>query len=66
MPGLSGEKLAQELLAIRPDLPIVLTTGFSETLQEDQLLARGVKGFIMKPFSASEIAEKIQAALKQV
>ncbi len=65
MPGLTGERLAREMLHIRPDVPIILATGFSATLQEDEVLAAGIKGFIMKPFSAGEIVEKIQAALKK-
>jgi PAS domain S-box-containing protein len=65
MPGLTGEKLAHELLRIRPDVPIILTTGFSETVREDELPAMGIRGLIMKPFSTSEIAEKIQDALKK-
>jgi len=65
MPGLTGERLAREMLHIRPDVPIILSTGFSATLQEDEVLAAGIKGFIMKPFSAGEIVEKIQAALKK-
>ena len=65
MPGLTGEKLAQEMLRIRPDLPIILATGFSATIREDEILARGIRGFVMKPFSTGEIAEKIRAALKK-
>jgi PAS domain S-box-containing protein len=65
MPGLTGENLARELLRIRPDTPIILTTGFSETVREEELPAMGIRGLIMKPFSMSEIGEKIRAALKR-
>ena len=65
MPGLTGDKLAQELLRIRPDVPIILSTGFSESVREEDLPALGIREFIMKPFSTSEIAEKIRSALKK-
>ena len=65
MPGLTGEKLAGEMLRIRADLPIILTTGFSEAVREEQIRALGIREFIMKPFSTGEIAEKIRAALKK-
>jgi PAS domain S-box-containing protein len=65
MPAMTGEKLAREILAIRPGIPIILCTGFSETVREDRIRALGIRDFIMKPFSTGEIAEKIQAALKR-
>jgi two-component system cell cycle sensor histidine kinase/response regulator CckA len=65
MPGLTGEKLARELLRIRPDVPIILSTGFSETVREEELPDMGIRGLVMKPFSMSEIAEKIRDALKK-
>jgi PAS domain S-box-containing protein len=63
MPGLTGAKLAEKMLSIRPDLPIILTTGFSDLVHEEEALAAGIRGFIMKPFSTSEIAEKIRQAM---
>ncbi len=65
MPGLSGEKLALEMLAVRPGIPIILSTGYSEAVREDEIRFLGIREFIMKPFSTGEIAEKIQAALKK-
>jgi PAS domain S-box-containing protein len=65
MPGLTGERLAQEMLRLRPGLPIILSTGFSESVREEDLPAAGIRGFIMKPFSMAEIAEKIRDVLKK-
>ena len=65
MPGLSGVKLAREMLTIRPDIPIILSTGYSEAVREEEIRSLGIREFIMKPFSTGEIAEKIQAALKR-
>jgi two-component system, cell cycle sensor histidine kinase and response regulator CckA len=64
MPGITGDRLAREMLRIRPGLPIILCTGFSEVVREDEIRRMGVKEFVMKPFSTAEIAEKIRAALK--
>lgn len=63
MPRLTGSDLARELLRIKPGLPIILCTGYSETLNEDQALAMGIRAFIMKPFSVKEIAENIRRLL---
>ncbi len=65
MPGLSGEKLAREMLTVRPGIPIILSTGYSEAVREEEIRSLGIREFIMKPFSTGEIAEKIQAALKK-
>jgi PAS domain S-box-containing protein len=65
MPGLTGEKLAREMLTVRPDIPIILSTGYSEAVREEEIRSLGIREFIMKPFSTGEIAEKIQAALKK-
>ena len=63
MPAMSGDQLAREVLRRRPGLPVILCTGFSETLDQDAALAIGVKAFVMKPFSVREIAETIRSAL---
>lgn len=65
MPYMTGEKLAQEMLRIRPDIPIILCTGFSEVIEEEDAKALGIREFILKPFSIAEIAERIQKALKR-
>jgi CheY-like chemotaxis protein len=63
MPRLSGGELALELLRIRPGLPVILCTGYSETFDEGRALAMGIRAFIMKPFSVKEIAESIRRVL---
>ena len=63
MPGMTGEKLAREILSLRPGITVILSTGFSELVQETDARALGIRDFILKPFSISEIAEKIRKAL---
>jgi CheY-like chemotaxis protein len=65
MPHLTGQELAEEFLRIRPDIPIVLCTGFSEVIHEEGAKAVGIREFIMKPFSAGEVAERIRKALRK-
>ncbi len=63
MPGMTGDELAGELLLIRPDIPIVLCTGFSEKIDEDTAITMGLKGFLMKPVVQQDIAQTIRKIL---
>ena len=63
MPKMTGAKLAQEILAVRPDMPMILCTGFSESINEEKALAIGFKEYIMKPISIDQIARSIRRAL---
>jgi signal transduction histidine kinase/ActR/RegA family two-component response regulator len=63
MPRMTGDKLAAELLRIRPDIPVILCTGFSEQITEQKALDMGIRDFIMKPIVTSNIAQKIRKAL---
>jgi len=63
MPYMTGADLAQELMRIRPDIPIILCTGFSEVITADEAKALGVREFVMKPFTAREITETMRRIL---
>lgn len=63
MPQMTGEKLAREIISIRKDIPIVISTGFSSAMTEKKALGLGVKGLLMKPFVLSELARMIQKVL---
>ena len=63
MPHLSGAELARELLDLRPDLPIIMCTGYSDAVNEEQALAMGIRSFMLKPFSARDIAVAIRRVL---
>lgn len=63
MPGLTGDRLAQEVLAIRPDIPILLCTGFSETIDRQKAKHLGIKGFLMKPVVKSDMARMVRQIL---
>jgi CheY-like chemotaxis protein len=64
MPRMSGDRLAVKILEIRPDLPIVLATGLSESLTAEKRRQIGVRGFIMKPFTVNELGFVIRTVLE--
>ena len=63
MPNMTGDKLAQELLRIRPGIPIILCTGFSEYLTEEKAKAMGIREFVMKPLVMKDLAKAMRRAL---
>ncbi len=64
MPNMSGDRLAVELIKIRPDIPILLCTGFSTIMSEEKALSIGIKGFLMKPVTINDLDKKIRDVLK--
>jgi PAS domain S-box-containing protein len=65
MPKMTGEKLAKEIMTIRPDIPIILCTGYSEQITEEKAKELGIKEFAMKPIRIHDIATTIRKALGQ-
>jgi len=63
MPNITGDQLAKEILSIRPDMPIIICTGFSERVNEEQVEAIGVKGFLMKPVIKYDMAQMVRKVL---
>ncbi|MGD9547093.1 MAG: response regulator [Candidatus Krumholzibacteriia bacterium] len=59
MPHMSGVRLAREIHALRPGLPIILTTGFRDSFHERQAREAGVHEFILKPCSHHDMADLI-------
>jgi PAS domain S-box-containing protein len=65
MPNMTGEELANELMFIRPDIPIILCTGFSRRVTEKKAKAMGIQAFILKPILKQELAETIRRILDE-
>ncbi|RJX35418.1 MAG: response regulator [Desulfurivibrio sp.] len=63
MPHLTGLELTGEILKIRPDMPIIMCTGFSELVNEEQAKAQGVREFLMKPVMKNDMAHAVRRAL---
>jgi len=65
MPGMTGDKLAKEILSIKLDMPVIICTGFSERINKEQAEAIGVNGFLMKPVVSSEMAQMVRNVLDE-
>ena len=65
MPNMTGTQLSQKLLKIKPDIPIIICTGFSEKISEDKAKVMGFRGYVMKPVVINELAKKIRGVLDQ-
>ncbi len=63
MPEMTGIVLAAKLLKVRPGLPIILCTGYSESISRETATEAGIKEIVMKPASKKEIAEAVRRAL---
>jgi FixJ family two-component response regulator len=63
MPDMTGFELAGKLLEIRPDLPIILCSGFSEMVTEEKTKAIGIREFVMKPIDLIEMAKLVSRTL---
>ena len=63
MPGITGLELAKELLAVRPELPVILCTGFSHLVDADYAKAAGIRAFATKPLTKGEIARTVRKVL---
>lgn len=62
MPKMTGAELAEEILHIRPDIPVILSTGFSETISEQEARAMGVRDLLMKPATTKDLDAVIRRA----
>jgi PAS domain S-box-containing protein len=63
MPNITGEKLAIELMNIRPDIPVILCSGFNYNIDEKKAMALGIRAFISKPVLKQEMAKTIRNVL---
>ena len=63
MPNMSGDKLAENMMGIRPDIPIVLCTGYSEKFTRQQASDMGVHAYLMKPLVMRDLADTVRRAI---
>lgn len=63
MPNITGEVLARELLEIRPDVPIILCTGFSHSMTSEKAKAMGIRAFLLKPLLIKDLARTLREVL---
>lgn len=65
MPNMTGVELAQEIINLRPDMPVILCTGFSETISEDKAAKLGIKKFLMKPLAIKDFSESLREVFEK-
>ena len=63
MPNMTGRELATGIISIRPDIPVILCTGFSDQMNADMARQIGVREFVMKPIIMKEMAQTIRDVL---
>jgi len=60
MPGITGKELAAEIVRIRPDIPIVLCTGFSDAVTTEGAKGIGIRELVMKPLMLQDLSAMIR------
>ena len=63
MPNKTGDKLAAELMLIRPDIPIILCTGYSKKISDDRAAGIGINAFVYKPVAKADLALTVRKVL---
>ena len=66
MPGMTGLELSRHVLALRPDLPIILCTGYGALLNKDEVYSQGIRELVLKPLTKNELALVIKKVLTPV
>ncbi len=65
MPGITGDQLAKKLMRIRPNLPIILCTGYSSRMNTAKADFMGISAFLMKPVNSAQYAATIRQLLEK-
>tara|TARA_R110002072_G_scaffold7773_1_gene41460 strand:+ start:2177 stop:4039 length:1863 start_codon:yes stop_codon:yes gene_type:complete len=63
MPGLSGVQLAGKMITLRPDIPIMLCTGYSDVVDETNIAQYGIQAFMPKPLDSKEFLQSVEELL---
>jgi signal transduction histidine kinase len=63
MPHMTGEKFAQALRRLQPDIPIILCTGFSHGMHAERAQELGIDAFLMKPLAMQDLAQTIRQVI---
>jgi len=65
MPNMTGDKLAIELIKIRPDIPVILCTGYSKKISDETASEIGIKAFVYKPVVKADLAKTVRKVLDE-
>jgi PAS domain S-box-containing protein len=64
MPGMTGDALAAEIMKVRPQIPVILCTGYSQIINEESARRKGIRALVLKPLLINQIDEAIRKALQ--
>jgi len=65
MPEMTGIELGRAILQVRPDIPIILCTGYSRLVSEEKIKAVGIRDLALKPLAKQELSSLIREALRK-
>ena len=65
MPGMTGDEVAKQIVQVRPDIPIILCTGHSDRMDENRAMELGIKAFVMKPLTKSDLTKIVRKVLDE-
>ncbi len=65
MPGMTGLEVAQQLLGLRPDLPVILYTGYSDEITGQQVTRAGIKALVSKPVDTAALYELVRGLIAE-
>ncbi len=63
MPGMTGIELAGKILSLKPDMPVILCSGFSDDISMERIREAGIREFLLKPVGMKEMAETVRKVL---
>jgi two-component system cell cycle sensor histidine kinase/response regulator CckA len=64
MPGIGGAETFRRIREIRPDLPVIVVSGFTDRASADALAKEGVDGVLAKPFGIEMLSKKLREHLR--
>jgi len=65
MPNMTGNELAIELMKIRPDISVILCTGYSKRISDETASEMGIKAFVYKPIVKADLAKTVRKVLDE-
>ena len=65
MPNMTGDTLARKIMEIRPEIPVILCTGYSECITEEKAKNMGIRELVMKPVLIRELGVTIRRLLDE-
>jgi CheY-like chemotaxis protein len=64
MPEMDGERTLHALRALRPEVPVVMSSGYTEQEITARLAGQGVAGFIQKPYTQASLLATVRTAIE--